>query len=299
MSQGTPQTGYHVADDRAVLRVSGDDRIEFLQGIISSDAARVSQDIGLWAAFLTPQGKYLHDFFLVTDGEDILIDCEAARVDDLRKRLRRYTLRSAVTVKAEPALAVALAIGTDAPIADMAIQYADPRHAEAGWRWIGPENSLRAAARAAGLPQHDRSAWDVNRINLGLPDGSRDFEIERSTLAEGNADLLGAVDWQKGCWMGQEVTARMHYRGLAKRRLVPMRVQGPVPAPGTNVEADGMVVGDCRSSAGDLVMVLTKIDVITGAIADLAAGDASLTPAAPDWLLSSLNSQSGAGVTAV
>jgi len=293
MSQQTPQTGYHIAADRAVLRVSGDDRIDFLQGIISTDAAEISEQRGLWAAFLTPQGKYLHDFFLIADGDTILIDCEAARADDLHKRLRRYTLRSAVAVQPEPALAVALATGVDGPVTGPAAQFADPRHAEAGWRWLDTEAALHAAANSASIPEHDRSVWDAHRIGLGLPDGSRDFEIERSTLAEGNADFLGGVDWQKGCWMGQEVTARMHYRGLAKRRLVPMQIQGPAPAPGASVEADGTTVGECRSSAGALVMVLAKVDVITGAPTGLSAGDAVLTPAAPQWLISSLSADKG------
>jgi len=293
MSQQTPEAGYHIATDRAVLRVSGEDRIDFLQGIISTDAAGISEQHGLWAAFLTPQGKYLHDFFLVADGETILIDCEAARADDLHKRLRRYTLRSAVTVQPEPALAVALATSIDEPVAGLAAQFADPRHAKAGWRWIDAEAALHAAATSAGISEHDRSVWDANRIGLGLPDGSRDFEIERSTLAEGNADLLGGVDWQKGCWMGQEVTARMHYRGLAKRRLVPMQIQGPAPAPGASVEADGSIVGECRSSAGALVLVLAKVDVITGTPTGLSAGDTVLTPAAPQWLISSLSAEKG------
>lgn len=293
MSQEKPPVGYHVADDRALLRVSGEDRIDFLQGIISTDAAAISEQNGLWAAFLTPQGKYLHDFFLIADGETILIDCEAARAADLHKRLRRYTLRSAVTVQPEPALAVALVMGIDEPVSGVDAQFADPRHNDAGWRWIGAEAALHAAATSAGLAEHDRSVWDANRICLGLPDGSRDFEIERSTLAEGNADLLGGVDWQKGCWMGQEVTARMHYRGLAKRRLVPMHIRGPAPAPGTNVNADGVTVGECRSSAGALVMVLAKVDVITAAPTGLLAGDTVLTPAAPQWLISSLGADKG------
>jgi len=298
MSQQKPQAGYHIAADRAVLRVSGDDRIDFLQGIISTDATEVGEQSGLWAAFLTPQGKYLHDLFLVADGDTILIDCEAARADDLHRRLRRYTLRSAVTVQPEPALAVALATGVENPVTGLAAQFADPRHAEAGWRWLDAEAAIHAAAKTAGLPKYDRSVWDANRIRLGLPDGSRDFEIERSTLAEGNADLLGGVDWQKGCWMGQEVTARIHYRGLAKRRLVPMHVQGPTPEFGTSVDADGTTVGECRSSAGALVMVLAKVGVITGAPTGLSAGDAVLTPAAPQWLISSLSEENSADAAA-
>ena len=291
-------TGYHIAEDRAVLRVSGADRIEFLQGIVSNDVAKAGRDRGVWAAFLTPQGKYLHDFFLAADGESILLDCERARADDLRKRLRRYTLRSDARVEAADDLAVILTSGTPAPAPGIAACFPDPRHRDAGYRMIGEPAAVREAMAAAGLAaSSDPLDWDRRRLALGLPDGSRDLEAERSTLAEANADLLGGIDWEKGCWMGQEVTARMHYRGLAKRRLTPMRVDGPMPARGATVERDGKPVGECRSSAGDLVMVLARTEAIDEAEPGLRSGEARLHPAPPEWLKAALresNAASGA-----
>lgn len=295
-------TGYHVAEDRAVLRVSGADRIEFLQGIVSNDVAKAGRDRGVWAAFLTPQGKYLHDFFLAADGESILLDCERARVDDLRRRLRRYTLRSDARVEAADDLSVALTSGEAALSSEtspdtasgIAACFPDPRHRDAGCRIIGEAAAVGAAMEAAGLAPADPRDWDRRRLALGLPDGARDLEVERSTLAEGNADLLGGIDWEKGCWMGQEVTARMHYRGLAKRRLTPMRVDGAMPAPGAAVERDGRPAGICRSSAGDLVMVLARTETIDPAAAGLRAGEARLHPAPPDWLKTALEQTAAA-----
>lgn len=281
-------TGYHIAEDRAVLRVSGADRIDFLQGIVSNDVAKAGADRGVWAAFVTPQGKYLHDFFLAADGETILLDCERARADDLRKRLRRYTLRSDARVEAVDDLAVALASAPPAPADGAAACFPDPRHRDAGYRMIGARIAVEQALVSAGLAPGDPLEWDRRRLALGLPDGSRDMEIERSTLAEGNADLLGGIDWEKGCWMGQEVTARMHYRGLAKRRLTPMRVDGPMPPRGATVERGGKPVGECRSSAGDLVMVLARTEVIDEAESDLLSGEARLHPAPPEWLKAAL-----------
>ena len=282
-------TGYHIAEDRAVLRVSGADRIDFLQGIVSNDVAKAGADRGVWAAFVTPQGKYLHDFFLAADGASILLDCERARADDLRRRLRRYTLRSDARVESADDLAVALASAPPAPADGAAACFPDPRHREAGYRLIGPHSAIARALAATGLAAADPLDWDRRRLALGLPDGSRDLEAERSTLAEANADLLGGIDWEKGCWMGQEVTARMHYRGLAKRRLTPMRVDGPVPARGATVERDGKPVGECRSSAGDLVMVLARTEAIDEAEPGLRSGEARLHPAPPEWLKTALN----------
>lgn len=283
-----PMTGYHIAEDRAVLRVSGADRIEFLQGIVSNDVAKAGRDRGVWAAFVTPQGKYLHDFFVAADGESILLDCEKARADDLRKRLRRYTLRSDARVETAGDLVVALSGADPRPAPEGVACFADPRHGDAGFRAIGEPAAVREAMAAAGLAAADPLDRDCRRLALGLPDGSRDLEVERSTLAEANADLLGGIDWEKGCWMGQEVTARMHYRGLAKRRLTPMRVDGPVPARGATVERDGKPVGECRSSAGDLVMVLARTDAIDESETSLRSGEAHLHPAPPEWLKAAL-----------
>lgn len=287
-------SGYLIADDRTVLRIEGEDRVDFLQGIISNDATKIEKGKGLWAAFLTPQGKYLHDFFLTADGNSILLDCASERAADLHKRLRRYTLRSQVSVAVDPTLCVALVIGVErAPTSGMKISaYADPRHPDMGYRLIGPADGLAATLASTGLEQAQDSLWQERRLRLGLPDGVPDFEVERSTLAEGNADLLGAIDWQKGCWMGQEVTARMYYRGLAKRRLVPMTVDGSLPTAGTPVTLDGAAVGECRSGAGDVVLVFAKTAVIDSAVKGLKAGGAALTPAPPDWLITALSGSS-------
>ncbi len=292
-------TAYHIAEDRAVLRVSCADRVDFLQGIVSNDVAKAGRDRGVWAAFVTPQGKYLHDFFLAADADSILLDCEKARADDLRKRLRRYTLRSDARVEAADDLTVTLASAPPtqadgAPADGAAACFPDPRRREAGFRLIGARIAVERALESAGLAPGDPLAWDRRRLALGLPDGSRDMEIERSTLAEGNADLLGGIDWDKGCWMGQEVTARMHYRGLAKRRLAPMRVDGPMPARGATVERDGRAVGECRSSAGDLVMVLARTEAIDEAETGLRSGETRLYPAPPEWLTAALKKHAAA-----
>ena len=282
-------TGYHIADDRAVLRVSGADRIDFLQGIVSNDVAKAGDGRGVWAAFLTPQGKYLHDFFLAADGESILLDCEKERSADLHKRLRRYTLRSDARVEPAEDLAVALTSSDPGPASGLTACFPDPRNGSAGFRAIGDPDGIERAMAAAGLATADPQDWDGRRVALGLPDGSRDLEVGRSTLAEGNLDLLAGIDWEKGCWMGQEVTARMHYRGLAKRRLAPMRVAGPMPAAGATVERNGVAVGECRSSAGDLVMVLARTEAINEAETGLRSGEARLQPAPPDWLKAALS----------
>ena len=215
-------TGYHIAEDRTVLRVSGADRVDFLQGIVSNDVAKAGRDRGVWAAFLTPQGKYLHDFFLAADAESILLDCERARAEDLHKRLRRYTLRSDARVEAAEDLVVALASTAPTPTHGVAACFPDPRHREAGFRLIGARIAVKRAlevrrpdprrtagvgpappgARPAGrLPRHGNRTLDTgrgqcrpagrHRLGQGLldgPGGHRPDALSRPRQAAPRAD---------------------------------------------------------------------------------------------------------------
>jgi folate-binding protein YgfZ len=283
--------------DRGLIRIEGADARRFLQGIVSNDVNKVSPARAVYAALLTPQGKYLHDFFIAEVGGALMIDCEAARRDDLLRRLSRFKLRSKVTVAPAPeGVAVALIYGGDAlaalglpaargsakPFAG-GVTFADPRLAEIGARAILPVEAGRAALAAAGIAPGQPADYERQRIDLGLPDGSRDLEIEKSILLESGFDELAGVDWDKGCYMGQELTARTHYRALIKKRLVPVRIEGPPPAPGTPILAGDSEVGVMRSAAGGAGLALLKIETLSGA-PELRAGEARIAPRKPFWL---------------
>ena len=123
--------------------------------------------------------------------------------------------------------------------------------------------------------------WDRHRLSLGLPDGSRDMESDKTVLLEAGFDELGGVAWNKGCYMGQELTARTKYRGLLKRRLIPVAVTGPLPESGTPVLRDGVEVGTMRSGRDTVGLAVLRLDALDG---PLACGDASLTPRIPEWM---------------
>ena len=237
----------HLAN-RAVLRVSGDDRVSFLQGLLSNDVRRVSATTSVWAALLTPQGKYLHDVFVIAEGEALRLDGEAARLDDLRARLSRYRLRAKVAIDPAPELAVFALLGSSAE------GFADPRHDNIGRRVIAPKESL--------APTAPFETYDYRRLTLGLPDGSRDIEPEKDLLLEARFDDFHGVDFKKGCYVGQEVTARTKYRGLVKKRLLPVRVDGPLPSPGTPVIWEGREVGVLRSGCADAALALLRLDSV-------------------------------------
>src|SRR4051812_24603823 len=224
--------------ERAVLAVAGEDRVAFLQGLVSNDVAEARPGHAVWAALLTPQGKWLADFFIHSDGERLLLDCERAQLAMIQQRLSRYRLRSRVALGESGLSVFAVWDGEPAPVG---LAAPDPRLPEAGWR------VLTADPIPANATEAD---WDQHRLSLGLPDGSRDLEAEKSILLEAGFDELNGVSWTKGCYMGQELTARTRYRGLVKRRLVPVRIDGAVPPPGSPVLLDGREVGTMRSANG-------------------------------------------------
>jgi folate-binding protein YgfZ len=253
---------------RCVLSVSGEDRVSFLQGLVSNDVTLAGPGRAVWAALLTPQGKWLADFFIFADAERLLLDIEAVQAADLVRRLSRFRLRARVAV-AEETLQVYAAWDGEPPPGGLAAP--DPRIADAGWRIL-----------AADLPVNaTEELYDRHRLSLGLPDGSRDMEAETSVLLEAGFDELGGVSWTKGCYMGQELTARTKYRGLLKRRLVPVSGSAEtLPAPGTPVTADGVEVGLLRSSRGNAGLALLRIDAMER---DLECGGA-LTVQRPVWM---------------
>ncbi len=182
--------------DRAVIRLSGDDVRGFLQGLITND---MQGPLPVWAGLLTPQGKALFDFIVWEDGDDLLIDCEDAQADALIKRLSLYRLRRAIVMGRDPALAVHWSLSGEVGVPD-------PRLPALGHRWLAPPT-----AAAIGYPEH--------RLSLGVAEGSAELGQDKTLWLEANAAELNGVSFTKGCYIGQENTARMNYRSKVNRRL--------------------------------------------------------------------------------
>jgi len=283
---GDSMPTYVLLNSRGVLAVTGKDRVGFLQGLTSNDVALVSQHRTVFSTFLTPQGKFLHDFFMAARGDALLLDCEADRRDDLMRRLKLYRLRSKVEIRdTTDDLAVAAVTGEEAaalfglsdPEAGQAIDfdggiaYVDPRHMGLGLRVILPRPDAERALAGSGATAGEPGVYDHIRLSLGIPDGSRDLIVEKSTLLESNYDALNAISWDKGCYLGQELTARMKYRGLVKKRLMPVAIDGPMPPAGTPISLDGREVGEMRSGNNGLGIALLRLDAVERAVEPGAA----------------------------
>jgi hypothetical protein len=205
--------------DRALLRLSGEDVRGFLQGLVTNDAFAVTAERPLWAGLLTPQGKALFDFILWADGEDLLIDCEAEFADELARRLVMYRLRRKIVIAREEKLAVQWSLdgGDGVP---------DPRLLDLGRRWLAP-------------PGDAATGWLQHRLRLGVTEGRAELGSDKTLWLECNAAELNGVSFTKGCYVGQENTARMNYRSKVNRRLVVV----PADAPGERTRLHYLELG--------------------------------------------------------
>jgi len=267
--------------NRSAIRISGKDAEAFLQGLITNDIHKATPSEAIYAALLTPQGKYLFDFFILRAGDGFLFDVEKARKEELIKKLSFYKLRAGVTIEDVSGDYEVWAFlptpGKDYDTNEWIERsvYLDPRCSEIGWRGFIPEGSE---------PEKTGTFEDYEdlRLSLGLPDGSRDIEVDKRFILEANFAGLNGVDFKKGCYVGQEMTARMTYRGSLKKRLLPVRVSGPLPAPGDKIICDGKEAGHFRSGRGDKAIALIRLEYFDG---DLATkGGDRVAVIRPAWL---------------
>ncbi|MBF9058975.1 folate-binding protein [Rhodobacterales bacterium HKCCSP123] len=242
------------ADDRMVLRIGGADREGFLHGLVTRDLAAPGAGL-VYSALLTPQGKYLFDFFLLNRGEDILLDVKADAAPRLAQRLMMYKLRADVTIE-DSGLPVVRGLGA-AP--DGA--FADPRDPSLGWRGYGIEGSA---------PVID---WDAIRVAACVPETGVELIPEDSFILEAGFDRLSGVDHRKGCYVGQEVTARMKHKTELRKGLVTVEVAGKAPV-GTPIMVGERPAGTLYTQAGGKGIAYLRFDRAKG---ELTAGDAKVT----------------------
>ena len=268
---------------RVVLRVGGADARKFLQGLITNDIGKAQGTNAIHAGLLSPQGKILFDFFVVADGNELLIDVAKDKADELVKRLTFYRLRAQVDIAEEQAIAVAAGWGTTPGPHQGAIICADPRLAALGVRLLVPKGTDLAALGCEAQPEADYHAF---RISQGVPEGGRDYAFGETFPHEALFDQLNGVDFAKGCYVGQEVVSRMEHRGTARKRIVPVEGEAPLPASGANLEADGVPIGTHGSVSGKFGLAMIRLDRAEAALAGgttLTAGGVKIALRRPSF----------------
>ena len=286
-------------EDRGILAVAGPDAREFLQSIITNDINKVDRARSIYAALLTPQGKFLFDFFICDDGSGgLLLDTRLDRIGSLAQRLDFYRLRAKVDISdASGEWRVSALIGDGAArVARLfnapgnarhdngCIIMIDPRLASLGVRAL--HHPDRPVFRE--IPEASPRDYEAHRMALAVPEAGTDILVEKSFALESNFDHLNAVDFEKGCYVGQELTARTRYRGTVRRRLFRVTVTGggELPAPGTPIMAGKAEIGEMRSGVGTCGIALIRMDRLQEAAdAEVRSGSVTLRPEKPEWLL--------------
>jgi folate-binding protein YgfZ len=245
-------------DDRAVIALGGPDARDLLQGLITNDMARLELGKALYAALLTPQGKIVTDFLLVEGDGAILLDCAAEAVEGLLKKLKLYRLRAKVEIEPRPQLGVYVGLA----LSD-AIAFADPRLAA-----LGPRAIAARAEMPAGLS--GAAAYHAMRLALGVPEGA-DFGNDKIFALDGGLEELHAIAFDKGCYVGQELTARMKHRGTARKRLLVVEADATLPPPGTEIRDRAQALGEIISHYGTRAFALIRLDRLETAQGALTA----------------------------
>lgn len=275
--------------DRGVIKVAGEDARNFLNGLITTDVDRLKPGLGRFGALLTPQGKIIVDF-LITEapaghGGGFLIDCPKALADGLATKLKFYKLRAKVTVDnlSDDLGVLAAWDGQLATQPDLA--FADPRNEHLGTRILIPEDLKQKLSDLIGAELVDAADYEAHRIALGVPRGGLDFMYSDAFPHETNMDRLAGVDFDKGCYVGQEVVSRMQHRGTARTRSVKVLLEDSSPEAGVSVMAGDKSVGTMGSSAQGKGIALVRIDRVADALdagQPLTAGGLALKLAEPE-----------------
>jgi folate-binding protein YgfZ len=251
-----------VLPNRAVITVEGEDSRTFLQSILSCDVSQLQEDQAAYGALLTPQGKILFDVFVQDRRDGIFyVDCAASQINDLVKRLSLYKLRAKVRINHDQLLRVTVwpfepGNGLEA--------FVDPRSSLMGWRAYMPGGSKSNAHEDA-----QAEGYDAARIALGLADTDADLGSGEFFPHEANLDQFGGVSFTKGCYVGQEVVSRTEHRGTARSRILPIALDGPAPARGSDIRADGLSIGTVLGGLGQRALALIRLDRLAEATAPL------------------------------
>ncbi|MBP7709529.1 MAG: folate-binding protein YgfZ [Rickettsiales bacterium] len=237
----------NILKDRAIIEVAGDDRKKFLQGLITNDINKASEENLIYSAMLNSQGRFLYDFFIFEIGEKLIVDCFASRRDEIIQKLNFYKLRAKVEIKKNDELAIVQNFSAG--------QFSDPRHLELGFRTY-----------CLDKPETSENSYHAKRIALKIAESEHDLTYEKSFILEFGFDDLNAIDYQKGCYVGQELTARTHHTGQIRKKLFCVKIDSEI-APEKNSEIT------CQAKPVGLILSSSFINLELHALALIKISD--------------------------
>lgn len=291
MALMTPEIKIVDLPDRGVVSIAGPDARKLLQGLVTNDLSLLDTQPAVHAGLLSPQGKILFEFFVVRTADGLLLEVAREAAADLVKRLTLYRLRAAVTIKDVSEDYVVLALwGTNACSSGETagtVSFPDPRHMDLGLRILAEARFAADIASATNGMPADATAYHAHRIELGIPEGGKDYAFGDAFAHEALFDQLHGVSFSKGCYVGQEIVSRMEHRGTARRRIVPVVANGGPLVPGAAIMAGDAEIGRVGSVAGArglAALRLDRVDEFTAKGVALTAGEATLSVALPVWV---------------
>ena len=291
---------YTSLTDRGILSVFGLDSLAFLQGIVTNDVAEASSNRVIYSALLTPQGKYLSDFFIVKYDTGFLIDCPASQLNELAKRLTTYRLRAKVDIEDQSKNFNVISLVGKKALSDTglpetpgkvissseSIVFFDPRLIELGIRIISPAAATQNFLKTMGHTATGIASYKALQFSLGVPDGGDDKILNQAFPLEVGFDELNAISFDKGCYIGQEVTTRMKIRRLVKKRLVPVIFSGRAPQPGSIIRKQDVKAGQIFSVSGKAGLAMLRLEILDQVLAEgieLVAEKTTLKVKKPSW----------------
>ncbi len=276
--------------ERGVVKVAGEEARRFLNGLATNDIGKVAPGSPRYAALLTPQGKIIVDFIaaeaLPEDGHGFFLDCPRALAPALVEKLKFYKLRAKVIIEDLSQALGVMALWPDGADSEYGLSYRDPRHPGLGSRVMLPPELAEEAAADLGATLADVAAYDAYRIGLGVPRGGTDFTNGDTFPHEADMDQLAGVDFDKGCYVGQEVVSRVEHRATARSRVVPIAYDEFAPMPGLPVMAGDKQVGSLGSTANGRGLAMLRLDRVADALAagtPLTASGIAIRLVKPDW----------------
>ena len=285
-----PENKYHLCLNKSILKISGSDRFKFLQGMVSNDLEILKKDNSIYCAFLTPQGKFLYDFYIINHKNFYYLECLKKKEDEIINKFQLYKLRAEVNFNKMQDMVCILVNNNlqkkfDQNTIENFIYFPDPRNNKFFLKGFCQKSSIKSLRKEFGLTKIDQNCYEKIRISNTIPEAEKDIKVGKTLLLEARFDKLNGISWEKGCYIGQEVTAITNYRGKLKKQIYGVKIEGKISS--NEITYNGKNIGILTSHMDDYGIALLNINETENCInqtQNLKSNEALLNPFNPNWV---------------